>query len=322
MPESADHNIRYLATALIALVLGAAGCASVQTHPTQDWVWRTPGSFEPSVAAAPALFEAQGRRGAAAVYRLGHAYAPAQAVAAYRLELQRQGLTGLDDDFDVEAADQSGAWWVIQRSPQGHQRDGLIITTSDATWALSLEHAGDEPEQQIRHTLRELARGISPALRPGLTAAPEISLGEVLSSPAPLELEPPDASGQLRNAAVRTIAAPSTLAAGHALAEPLPHVMSAEDYLDLLLDRYHTQNADFGGEPASIETCGDSCRVATVNAGAWTYILAARTSGDEARHLLMWLPAWADAPELEAPIRRWISDFSMRGDELLKVPTP
>ncbi|TXD39674.1 hypothetical protein FRC96_06535 [Lujinxingia vulgaris] len=302
---------------MMALALQA--CASVQSHPSEALSWRTPHSFEPVEAQAPALFEAQGRRSTAAVYRLEHAYAPAQALAAYRLTLQRDRLASVHDTFDTEPAG-PGQWWIEQSRDAQLISRALITTTSRATWVVRLQSGGEDDTRRSRKTLSALARGISPELRPVENASADLPLGQALGAPDVVSLAPPDASGVPRRAQLRAITAPLTLIEGYALAEPLTYALSAEAYLALLMERYAEQLPVPADSTPAAAPCGPSCQTATLSNEAWTYVLVATTSGAEARHLLLWHPGWSDAPSFLAPRDAWLDDFSQRAVDVIEVP--
>lgn len=305
--------------AWVVMALALQACASVQSHPTEALSWRTPLSFEPVEAQAPALFEAQGRRSTAAVYRLEHAYAPAQALAAYRLTLQRDGLAGVYDSFDAEPAG-PGQWWIEQSRADQLVSRALITTTARATWVVRLQGDDEDDLRRTRKTLSALAQGISPELRAVENASANLPLGQALSAPDVVSLSPPDASGVLRRAQLRAITAPLTLIDGYALAEPLTYALSSEAYLALLMERYSEQLPALAESTPVTAPCGPSCQSATLSNEAWTYILVATTSGAEARHLLLWHPVWSDAPTFLALRDAWLDDFSQRAPDFIEVP--
>ncbi|TXD38620.1 hypothetical protein FRC98_06985 [Lujinxingia vulgaris] len=319
MPDRLRTRNGSLCLAVIALALALQACASVQSHPTEALIWRTPMAFDPVEARAPALLEAQGRRGTATLFRLERAYAPTQALVAYRLTLQRDGLAALSDTFTSEPAG-PGQWWVFHSRSDETVAHALLTTTPDATWVVRLERTGHDNLTRTRTTLKDLSDGIQPELRPAENALPDLPLGQALRAPSDLYLDPPATSGGPRHAALRELAAPRTLFQGYALAEPLPYPLPADAYLSQLIERYAGQITDLSADEVTSESCGTTCRIATLTGEAWTYTLVAVSSGKEARHLLLWHPSWSRAPNVLQPQQRWVEDFSQRAHELIEVP--
>ncbi|TXC76274.1 hypothetical protein FRC91_05885 [Bradymonadales bacterium TMQ1] len=320
MPEPLRSRIGPVRGGAIVLALALQACASVQSHPTEALSWRTPMSFDPVEAEAPALFEAQGRRSTASLYRLEHAYAPAQALTRFRLMLQRDGLARVRDTFSIEPAG-PGQWWIIQRRDDQALSHALLTTTIDAAWVVRLQNTNEGDAARVRKTLKALTGGISPELQPAENPPSDLPLGQALGAPSVVPLYPTDASGEPRYAQLRAINAPLSLIEGHALAEPLTYALPADAYLTRLMERYTEQLPALSESTRTTESCGPSCQRAILRTDAWTYTLVATTSGDEARHLLLWHPRWSTTPHDIAPRDAWVDDFGLRADELIEVPT-
>ncbi|WP_146618278.1 hypothetical protein [Lujinxingia litoralis] len=294
----------------------------MQTHPSEPLSWRTPRSFEAIPADSQAVFEAHGRPGRAAVFRIPHAYPPSLAGEAVRLHWQKQGLAENDHRFTYEVDETAGEIWVIQELDFGQQRVALVVTDQDATWAVSLVASRhNDPDQTIRETLRSLVAGLSPTPQQVVHMSPDISLGQALAAPEQVELLQVDASGSPRPATTRELNAPTTLLEGFALAEPLPYALSLNDYLHSLAGRYITADPSLERSGEALP-CGESCLQTQLHSRAWTVTLAAKLDQGQGRHLVIWHPRWFASAEHHTPLKRWVEDFALRGNEVVEAPSP
>ncbi len=289
-------------TPIILSVALLAACATTHHHDDHDATWHTPAGFQQIDAPDDAIFAV--RHDADGIDAVVYRFTP-----AYPHDLLPHAIdTRLAGPFDAESSDQPPGW--IGEFGH-HNRYGVAHTfsTGQASYVVTIT-ANERPDDEL---VAELFAGFTASTPPAkATELPTPGLDDGLTDTEAVQLDPPDADGNPRDATTRRLNFDTLLTTGQLLEEPLTASDDVDRYAANLFERLDV--VDKTSLPA--DECSTNCRAYRIRISGddtHTHHVGISIDGNTARHIQLRSPSGADE-QLESTHLRWLDEFLAEPD--------